>query len=183
LNGIVLRYLDTPVRISILTPPLEGIHQPIDGIDVVQVKSLDQVFFDEGNRSNCCLVGSDVKAEDPVSHFSFYQKCDAIANLIKAITVPRCMFKYRPTLNHLPRLNPRRCRTDLQNSTTAGRAAPCCPKGGVSDRVHRPLICLFPFGTMLTADAYQPFCNVGRVQNKIHATCLDGAAWHSKKGG
>jgi hypothetical protein len=41
LNGIVLRYLDTPVRISILTPPLEGIHQPIDGIDVAQVKSLD----------------------------------------------------------------------------------------------------------------------------------------------
>jgi hypothetical protein len=44
LNGIVLRYLDTPVRISILTPPLEGIHQPIDGIDVAQVKSLIKSF-------------------------------------------------------------------------------------------------------------------------------------------
>jgi hypothetical protein len=79
LNGIVFHYLDTPVRISILPPPLEGIHQPIDGIDVAQVKSLDQVVFDEGNRSNCCLVGSDVKAEDSVSHFSFYQYCDAMA--------------------------------------------------------------------------------------------------------
>jgi hypothetical protein len=34
-----------------------------------------------------------------------------------------------------------------------------------------------------TADAYQPLRNVGRVQNKIHATRLDGAARHPKKGG
>jgi hypothetical protein len=41
LNRIVFHYLDTPVGISIRAQPLEGIHQPIDGIDVAQVKSFD----------------------------------------------------------------------------------------------------------------------------------------------
>jgi hypothetical protein len=80
LNVIVFHYLDPPIGISILTQPVKGIHQPIDGIDVTQVKSFNRVVFDEGNRSNCCLVGSDVKAENPVSHFSYYSHCDAIAS-------------------------------------------------------------------------------------------------------
>jgi hypothetical protein len=46
LNVIVFHYLDTPIGISILTQPLGGIDQPIDGIDVTSVKSLNRVFFD-----------------------------------------------------------------------------------------------------------------------------------------
>jgi hypothetical protein len=70
----MLHGLNTPMSISIFLQPLYGIlYGSFDGIDMAPVKSPDGVAFNQGDRSNGCFVRSDIKAEDSVSHFYYYQ--------------------------------------------------------------------------------------------------------------
>jgi hypothetical protein len=71
--------LNPPIGVSILSQPVEGILQAIDGINMAPVKTPDRVVFDYGNRPDSHLIRSDIKTEDSVSHVYDYQYCVAIA--------------------------------------------------------------------------------------------------------
>jgi hypothetical protein len=67
--GNVFHCLHTPMSISILAQPFDGMpDQALDGIDMAPVKSPDHVAFDQGYRPNRHFIGPDIEAEDSVSH-------------------------------------------------------------------------------------------------------------------
>lgn len=50
------------------------------------VETPDRVAFDQGYRSNCYLVGSDIETKDSVPHIHNYHNYDVIARLVATKT-------------------------------------------------------------------------------------------------
>ena len=84
----IFHYFNAPIRIPVISQPVEGMLQPFDRKDMAPVKSPDGVVFDESDGPDRRHIRPNIETEDTVAHTQYYQYCDAIARDTTAVIVP-----------------------------------------------------------------------------------------------